>query len=457
MKREKISHALGSIDPAYVEEAALHKPRSPVWIRWTAAAACVCLIALAAAALPGLTRPVDPPVTDPGTAESPTPPQTQYDPLLDPGVIWGTDLSSAGTTELELPELSEGVSISWTLSDTLSDADESDLIAVVVCVTAAEDETLGDSVLTYIDAAAYSDLYTAFNEKEWEMTGIYHDRVDFLMEADSISRQEAQARAFSDAEYLLAREDCTEAKAAAVSYYLDGLYAAHGEALDHLVEQGFAPAFDATDETYHPYLNIYSALGVVVGTKEQICSLDPGENRYTLYLASDRAAEFEYLSYNPYIGKAVDLSDGSKLTDDLLAAYGENGGAAIPVTVKIAYWGPVYTSREADRIVLEDMGFSSKEDLYCNGTEEDEDYFIEQRSRVFYHRDYNTEVAFRLTEDGELIGCDEFEYYYNCCFSAMLTYERALELAGSSDVAYLDLPDGEGKPGVSPDPGIYIE
>ena len=149
MKREKISDAIGGIDPAYVEEAARHRAKSPVWIRWTAAAACVCLIAVAAAALPGLTRPVDPPVTDPGTVDPPVtdtnpPVQTTYDPFSDPGILWGED--NSGFSEAELPTLSNGVSVSWELLEALQDADGDRSIAVVVCGTAGSSTNSADSL-----------------------------------------------------------------------------------------------------------------------------------------------------------------------------------------------------------------------------------------------------------------------------------------------------------------------
>ena len=46
MKEERILFALSDIDDGYIEEAAPAKGRTgkAVWIRWVAAAACLCLI-----------------------------------------------------------------------------------------------------------------------------------------------------------------------------------------------------------------------------------------------------------------------------------------------------------------------------------------------------------------------------------------------------------------------------
>lgn len=456
MKREKISDAVGGIDPAYLEEAARHRAASPIWIRWAAAAACVCLIAgavlLARPAFPDDpltddTGTIDPPVID----TEPQPTEPIYDPFNDPNVLWGKD--GGLITDAVFPTLSDGISVSWELLSTLNGADGNDPIAVVVCGTAGNSMSSSD---THEDLE-YEHLMSAFTDKEFEMTNIYLDRANHLAEDLNISFEEARARAYSDPEYLAAKADCIEAAAAAANRYYDRVMELHSPALTHFEEQGMLRVFDGSDATYHPYLRIFSGLGVMVGTKDEIYALDAGENKYTLYLASDRAAEYDHLGYNPYIGGEITLPAGSKLTTDLQAAYEENGGQAIPVVVKIAYWGPRYTIREADAIVLQNMGFSSKEDLFCNGTEADEDYFTEEKNRLFYHKDYNEEVALRLTEDGELVQYNKFENYYDCNFYAILTYERALELAESNDVAYLRLPDSAENYWPEMDDGIYIE
>lgn len=47
MKREDISHAVGNIDSAYVQEiygTSAEKKKRPVWLKWGAIAACLCLV-----------------------------------------------------------------------------------------------------------------------------------------------------------------------------------------------------------------------------------------------------------------------------------------------------------------------------------------------------------------------------------------------------------------------------
>lgn len=55
MRTEDFAEVLGSIDENYIQEAeTMKKARKPVWLKWGAMAACVCLLAAAMAAVPNL-------------------------------------------------------------------------------------------------------------------------------------------------------------------------------------------------------------------------------------------------------------------------------------------------------------------------------------------------------------------------------------------------------------------
>lgn len=64
MKKEELYEAIGNIDDTYIEEAHTSKQKSPrsLWIKWAAAAACLCLILAAASRIK---RPVEDPTTAP--------------------------------------------------------------------------------------------------------------------------------------------------------------------------------------------------------------------------------------------------------------------------------------------------------------------------------------------------------------------------------------------------------
>ncbi len=66
MKRKRISDVLNNLDEDMIAQAALDKPvRHPSWVKWTAMAACFCLLITAVLWWAGLGNPVAPTVDDP--------------------------------------------------------------------------------------------------------------------------------------------------------------------------------------------------------------------------------------------------------------------------------------------------------------------------------------------------------------------------------------------------------
>ncbi len=126
MNKVKFAAAMSLVDDQYYEEAAAYqrKRRIPVWVRWGALAACLCLVVAGALALPHLIQPNGAEGGGPSNA----------------GGLWGNGTETIGPAHREdfSPEMSqEAVSLfqdipgvlkvyqttvdSWFLSDSLTD------------------------------------------------------------------------------------------------------------------------------------------------------------------------------------------------------------------------------------------------------------------------------------------------------------------------------------------------
>ncbi len=59
MNAKKFSEAMSELDSKYIEEALNYKTKAkkPVWVKWSAIAACLCLIAAAAITVPSMLSP----------------------------------------------------------------------------------------------------------------------------------------------------------------------------------------------------------------------------------------------------------------------------------------------------------------------------------------------------------------------------------------------------------------
>ena len=329
------------------------------------------------------------------------------------------------------------VGASYSLVEVLEAADDDDLIAVVVGGFPLRDGGYG---IDYGDGEEYKALSEARRLAEEELDDVADRIVQEMMDTRGISGEEARARKYNDPEFIAAREAyyiaCRDMSAFTVNQKLEQ----SDHILDKLAARGFTILYDGSNPDYSVYLSSFlrRAIGVAVGTKKQILALD-GEDLFfelSLHLAMKDAANLKIDSYSD---SEIHLTGDNKLTDELLAAYQENGGAALPVKVKIGYFGRRYQSWEATHMALSKVGFATKTDLNVYGTEEDEEAFIRERSRIYYHKDYNYDVITRFLWDGELLQWDEWENYYYCNFYAMLTYERAMEITQNKEIAYIEL------------------
>lgn len=399
---------------------------------------CLCLVFLLLGCSAGT-----PPVSEPPAAESapvptpeptpdPTPTPTPYDPFGDPAVLWSDELDYLG---MSTPRLPSGISVSYLLNAALEAAGDNDLLALTVV-------SLPKSVR---NGEEYEALYAAYDRAQEHLSDTGLRVTAELQDALGISEQEADARKYSHPDVIRARADLRTATEALRAYVLTRNLEQNRALLDTLAEKGFIPVYDASDPAYHNYLaslDAQRAIATVIGTKAQLLALDPEELNSPYLTFAHALRDADTLEYrDSYTYFEIHLAADSKLTDELMAAYEENGGEALPVSVKIAYWGRVYGWQEAENKVLWDMGFGNITDLYAYGTPEDEEEFHEKFDRLYYHLDYNEDVVTRLLREGELTRWDQWEEYRACSFLAELTYERALELAQDKEIAYIGLPD----------------
>ena len=307
------------------------------------------------------------------------------------------------TPIFEFPELPNGVQASLELVEVVDQAENDDLIAFVVCGYPRVEGW------RTVFGEEYDILYEAAETARKHLIEVSDQIVTDLAETRGISREEAKVRKFAVPEFIEARSVYYKALRERNSCKLIWDLEQSNGVLEKLAVLGFTILYDGSNPDFQDYLIKFRChpVGVAVGTKEQILALDSEALGFDLILKL-AMKDSDNIGINDSYSEKIRLTGDNKLTDELLAAYQENGGAALPVKVKIGYFG--------------------------------------RRSHTDYHKDYNYDVITRFLRDEELLQWDEFENYYHCNFYANLTYERAMEITQNKEIAYIELlteyPDG---------------
>lgn len=446
MNKNDLFHSFNGIDNDIPQRSQRSRPP---WVKWVTPAACLAVVLLAillSKPLFGTNGPEEPSTADTpviiestGHTDSPTPPPeetTSGVDVNDPAIIWGGSDAVDSADDLGMmPTLPNQMAVTYALKAALDEAEDDDLFAIVV----TKYRTIRGEESDRYNKETYGALLDAREQANEALAASAQKVTAELMDTFGISRREADARRYSVPEFMEARNAAKAAKSAVSSYLLEWNFDSSHYVLDQLVELGFTLVYDATDPAYQAYLSLiypYTPLGVVIGTKAQICALDAEELGYycCFHMAAKNAADYEVT--DNYSHSEVHLTGDSKLTDELIAAYTENGGAALRVEVAIGYFGKEYTPEEMEQAALASTGLTWEEFQYCNDIEIVQRY-IETKNRLMYHKDHNEELAVQLFAEHEFI---EIRHSAEK-FIAELTYQRALELVQNKEVAYIELVD----------------
>lgn len=364
----------------------------------------------------------------PANDETETPAQTGTS-----DIIWtGTEKSGRSTAAEEVYLIREGDDRIWAgpaFYSCLEKAAGSDVLAfcanIVVQSPSGPDEELQRlSNRMYELSTASAELLSRVTER--------------LRIERYITEVEAAARATMSEEYLAAREAYHEAAKAKALRQGKITYDAAAPVVAGLEKMGFSVIASSDREEFFNYAR--SGVVILAGTKDMIMSLD-----------IDKLAPAEYITLSGakrnsgdiIFGEGemqVHLQNGSKLTDELLAAYDENGGAALTVSVKMGWdeqlWGEWV---DPHHYAYEAIGLHSEQEFNEAGddilTAENVNRYYEVLNQYTYW--VNEERVAPLLREGELVEIRSYAWD----FTAKLTKERAEELCANRCVAYITLPD----------------
>lgn len=348
-------------------------------------------------------------------------------------IIWtGTEKSGRSTAAEEVYLIREGDDRIWAgpaFYSCLEKAAGSDVLAF--CANIVVQSPSGpDEELQRLSNRMY-ELSTASAEVLSQVT-------ERLRVERYITEVESAARATMSAEYLAAREAYHEAAKAKALRQGKLSYDAAAPVVAGLEKMGFSVIASSDREEFFNYAR--SGVVILAGTKDMIMSLD-----------IDKLAPAEYIilsgakrnSGDIIFGedeRQVHLQNDSKLTDELLTAYAENGGAALTVSVKIGWdeqlWGEWV---DPHHYAYEAIGLHSEQEFNEAGDDilsaENVNRYYEVLNQYTYW--VNEERVAPLLREGELVEIRSYAWD----FTAKLTKERAEELCANRCVAYITLPD----------------
>lgn len=364
--------------------------------------------------------------------------ETQIGYFYIPFVLWGDNVNlslSFDNEESELESYGERVRFHYKLADMVEGANPHAEIAVVVKVN---------------DAVDYYKKFPQLVENE----RIIKDKLDKTadriiakyMSEENLSYSHAYAKLFKNSEFVKAREEHFDAVNALESAVLLERYNNHKGAIDELKKHSLTVLYvdsdgvylnkpaDVYNEDYQPYLAAYDAVAIMLGTKQELSSLESKELNYsyTFYSAAKNAHEFEYTDKYSY--SEVELSDDSNISLKLLEAFENSNGKPLRVEVSIGYYGEELTVEEIEEAAFSEIGMT-REEYEANATLEDVDRYREAVNRLTYHTDYYEAIAGSLFKNGEVAEVRAYE----AVIIADLTSERANEILDNKEIVYICL------------------
>lgn len=350
-----------------------------------------------------------------GTAPSPT--ETIPEPTIK--ILWkGTEPGDYGIKNENEEEKPKGFFMTKELQQAMRQVADGELIAVTV--NAGKRGYPGS-------------LWNEYDQAQVARSEAYQKVYEELKTKYDITGHELSARAMSSAEVVAASAEEDRALQNILLLYAKATYTNSSKVISVLEEEGFQKLGTAKDENYRDYLAATGCMAVYAGTAEQLEAIAKREadGYIVLDLAWEEAEEYRFPPYTYYDM----LEDGSKLTNNLLATYEANDGAAIEVRGYLGYLGkPIDPHAMAYAAIgMTAAEFNNAKDL----SNEVVDLYLETLNEYTYMKTYQRELLQSILKDGELI--EHLDYLWE--FHAKLTYERALELTADPRVAYIGLPE----------------
>jgi len=363
------------------------------------------------------------------------PPETDEKPMENNEIIFPSSGvydsdSKVESDVLYIPVEGKTVYFNYSLKDALENASDTDRIAFAV-------QVFGNGVNRADDLTALSDKITAAEE---ELGNIANAEIERIIAETGISRAEASARKFTEGEFPVARAEALAVRREYAAAWAQSFFENNSELFSVLKDFGFEVLYTGNDEKYAVYLEMISALGVLVGTKAQIEAFAESETAVIYNLCGAMAGAEMMSPIDFYSGSEVYLEDDSGLSAAVKEQFEAlKEGEKLRVGVELSYMGEVVyeTIEELNQAALDaigaDMTWWEFNEAY-NLSKEFIDRYREAKNRIIYHKDFSERVAAELFYDGEVV---EIQNWLGRIL-AELTYERALEIAQSADVAYID-------------------
>lgn len=268
MKEEKIFESIANIDEKFIAEAGTNtrKKTRTVWIRWAAAAACICLLAGAAiAVLKNLSH---------GEITASVPEDKSQIIIPDNPLI---------ASELDLIQ-TEGTTVSEKLAEKLEKANEDDILDILVQVVSFKDNFL-------YEGKTISAYYKGFQENELLSEKLY----ELLSEGESLKYGEALYEGGAPEKWAKALYE--ERMAFYGGEQFLNQYIAEGEFLKEKAEEDLANAITKSSDALNDLEAAYKAyIGYVASSFESETAAEvKGEGRNSYILLHMTAAQFKAL------------------------------------------------------------------------------------------------------------------------------------------------------------------
>ena len=259
-----------------------------------------------------------------------------------------------------------------------------------------------------------------------------------MMAETGMSANEADARIFDDAEYQKIVKEYNEGIFNEVyTKIMDRVYADNVDYIESLKENGIKVEYDASQKEYQGYLYNFCGFCVISASRSQIKEyLAASGNQLSFFPAvssTENCTDF-------YVAKEIDLPKGEKITEGAMELFNNAGGESVDVRIYIAYpGGKVYTLEELEAETLRQMGLTYDQLMNSNDSDLIQ-RFIELKRYIDSDSAYVDALRERVLKEDEYV----YDLPWSKIYYAKITYERALEIIESDEIAYIDVVYTEG-------------
>ncbi|MBO4290251.1 MAG: hypothetical protein J5865_09175, partial [Lachnospiraceae bacterium] len=267
------------------------------------------------------------------SAEATSQPEpTTEDPLA--RVIWTAESwSSADAEYQDSMMISDNVQANKYLAQALEKAKDDDVLAFIFSPKRKGDRSYGGD--------EWEKLVKRWNDLDYYAYELRERLQKELMEKPGVTGTEANARITNMPEYQQACNEAYQAQVAINVFENREIFEGMEDTLAIMQKNGFTVLCTNADDSYVDHIDWYSGMAVLSGTAAQIKALKLegfGKDVERLNLLGTKPVERDPEEFGDGM-YPTHLRDDSKLTDELRAAYAENGGAPVKVIVKMGWLG----------------------------------------------------------------------------------------------------------------------